>query len=134
MDGLFCNADTLSSARDLPVDEKHYQQRYKHTWDDFHFIHLQSVRTYLDLFVVDGLDTVSTDKQAVRIDTIGCAGHQCDDILAGEDRQLVGLGGQDRQDTLDLVGVDLVEHVDSEDIALNDPVKVGESLAEGSPL
>lgn len=69
---------------------------------------------------------MTADQKAVGIHTVGCAGHEGDLVLTGDDGELVGLGGENDKDLLDLVGEDFIQHVDGEGVALDDLVKVGE--------
>ncbi len=127
MNGFF------APAGNMPVNEQQYQQGRKHHRDDLHRIDLQGIGGNFDFLIINGFNPVTPNQKTMGIDTVGGAGHERDLVLAGDDGELVGLGGENDEDLLDLVGEDFIQDVDGEGIALDDLVKVGEKPCARQP-
>ena len=117
---VFINPDMFPLACDVPVNEQQNQKWHKYHRNDFHFVHLQGIGGNFHFLVVNCFDAMTSNQQTVRIYTVGRAGHQRDNILAGENRQLIRFSREDDENPLDLVGVHLIQHIDCKRVALND--------------
>lgn len=71
---------------------------------------------------------VSPHQQTVRVDAVGRAGHERDQVLSLLDLQSRDLGRQHDRDLVDLIGVRLVKNPNDEGIPLDQLVEVREEL------
>lgn len=78
-------------------------------------------------------DAMTAHQQPVRVDRIRCAGDERDQILAGLDCQLFGIGRQNGSDLIDLIRIRVFKYCDVELVAFFIRFKSVNSFAVGSP-
>ena len=78
-------------------------------------------------------DAMTAHQQPVRVDRIRCAGDERDQILAGLDCQLFGIGRQNGRDPIDLIRICVFKYCDVELVAFFHKVQVREQFCRGQP-
>ena len=78
---------------------------------------------------------VAPHQQAARIHPVGRAGHQCDQVLSGQNVQILRVVRLHLKDLVHLIGKDAVQHVDIEVVPGTQQVQIGEQCGGGqSPV
>ena len=76
-------------------------------------------------------NTMTAHQQPMRVDRIRCAGNERDQILAGLNRQLFGIGRQNGSDLIDLIRIRVFKYCDVELVAFFHKVQVREQFCRG---
>lgn len=76
-------------------------------------------------------DAMTAHQQPVRVDRIRCAGDERDQILAGLNCQLFGIGRQNGSDLIDLIRIRVFKYCDVELVAFFHKVQVREQFCRG---
>ena len=126
---MFCRMGIIAHQQD---EHKEYQNRNQCNGGYNQGFDLYRIGRYPDYFgFFDVFYPVSADKKTMGVDPVGGTGYQCTVVLSRFDQEILGVVRFHDGDFVHLVGKDLVEDTEQEDVPFRKFVQIGEKFGAG---